>query len=1666
MMRTIFFHPLRFLPLPLFIIPVAAETIVNVGEIREFNGPDDLNLDPARIVVAVDVFGDADRSVNGVLFRTDKNPIPNVTVTATNTINDWATRPDYSGADPTSVDNLELIMQDIRWSSAPSPVALSVGGLTPGVEYELQMLFNEGRVGDRRWDIGIEGQLAVDDFSSQGEGVWNSSNGFAYIAPFSLAPGDTTLNVELKQNIGGQPFMGGDNNPILQAFTVTEITIPPTPESLELSPLEFFAAQSEPIGSFFTTDLKRTATHLYSFAPGGTDNDKFEISDEQLVPSGLHDFSVHAPGTTFNVRIRTTDAEDPARFLEADFTLVLTTPIAPDDLTFSASSISSGAIPGTPIGTLSTSDGNAVDGHTYELVPGDGSDDNARFEIVEDTVRVLAPIPDAFAEVSFRIRTTDRAGLSFERSFTLNVTEPSLRLNELVASNGGALLDEDNSASDWIEIFNEQAAAANLNGWHLSDDPENLTKWTFPEVNVGPNQFLIVFASAKDRRPVDGSNLHTNFQLSGGGETLYLVKPDGVTIASQLEFPESFPGVSFGRDGSTDQVGFLQSATPGATNSSVAATVSNEVIFSQERGLYQNNFQLELTATIPGSIIRYTTNGQAPTASSGSIYNGPINVSPETTTSKRGTRRIRAIALHPAAAISPVATHTYLWVNGVNNELTDGILGQSVFQPVITGHPTYGPLMDDGLKALPVVSIVKSGGVSASETVTSMELISHDGSEPGFQIDAGIKIVGGASTGSPKNNWRLYFRSQYGASKLRYPVFADEPYSQQNDNDEFDLLQLRSGSHDNFYWMAIPTNQSNGAYRPGDALYVRNRWISDMEMIMGHPSLHGRYVHCYLNGTYHGLYHLHERPMHHYLDKYFGGDAEDYHYTNSGRTGSDHGNGDTWSTTWNNVKSAASTGGEASKEWINWESLADNQLLYYYCGNDWDWTTRHNWMAAGPKNPGEGGWRFYSWDCDVMLYDVTANNLDQNAPDGVFRTLMNDPDFRVYFRDRVYKYCFNEGLLTPGGATPSFEYRMNEISTALIPETARWQPSSADSLPWDRDGEWQDEWNYVTNTYFAQRTDILLNQLRANSWYPVEAPEFEPNGGQVSAGISPAITSGPGTVYITTDGSDPRLPGGSVNPDAIAINGTEIAQTLIAREESWSYLDDGSDQGTAWQAHGFNDDTWSTGLAELGYGDPPAGAEGTVVDFGGDLANKFITTYFRKEFTVNDVANITGLQLGLRRDDGAVVYLNGTEVWRSGMPATGPITYTTLATNGSGGADETTFHQNGTISPSLLLEGLNTIAVEVHQNAATSSDISFDLELHATRPSDPSQFSIDESTVVRARVLSGNEWSPVNTVRFLVGEPASSSNLVVSEFSYHPASPTATEDPTGQFSRTDFEFIELTNISAAPIHLDGVRLVDGVEFDFSEALNFSIPAGGSLLVVEDEAAFLARYPGVSPDMIAGEYQKNLSNGGERIAILAADDSIIKAFTYDDSYPWPTASDGGGFSLELIDPATNPDHNLGANWRPSRGLHGTPGGSPVPMDFATWSSLIFDAEELTLPGISGPNADPDGDGWSNLAEFAMGLSPRIADLQTDLIRGDIQEVDDETYLTLEVDLWPGAIGVGYAMQLSSDLENWNETGEEMLPSITNSDGTVTRRFRSNSPVNLRQQQFGRIVMTTP
>ncbi len=167
-----------------------------------------------------------------------------------------------------------------------------------------------------------------------------------------------------------------------------------------------------------------------------------------------------------------------------------------------------------------------------------------------------------------------------------------------------------------------------------------------------------------------------------------------------------------------------------------------------------------------------------------------------------------------------------------------------------------------------------------------------------------------------------------------------------------------------------------------------------------------------------------------------------------------------------------------------------------------------------------------------------------------------------------------------------------------------------------------------------------------------------------------------------------------------------ITNFPIAKFSQWKYLDDGSNQDTAWRMPGYSDGTWAFGPGKLGYSDNPA----TTLNYGPNASNKYITYYFRKQFNVANVAALTdSLDLNILRDDGAVVFINGVEVVRSNMPA-GPYNYLTFSSSIVDGVDESTyFHYS--VPKNILVNGLNTIAVEVHQRDGTSSDLGFDMEL-------------------------------------------------------------------------------------------------------------------------------------------------------------------------------------------------------------------------------------------------------------------------------------------------------------------------------------------------------------------
>ena len=223
--------------------------------------------------------------------------------------------------------------------------------------------------------------------------------------------------------------------------------------------------------------------------------------------------------------------------------------------------------------------------------------------------------------------------------------------------------------------------------------------------------------------------------------------------------------------------------------------------------------------------------------------------------------------------------------------------------------------------------------------------------------------------------------------------------------------------------------------------------------------------------------------------------------------------------------------------------------------------------------------------------------------------------------------------------------------------------------------------------------------------------EYELSNEPVSGSVA-RFNSDYGAMLVDADSDQMRMrfltqAGTVVDDVTLPSHPVDFAQVdLVPARDGWRFFDGGTDQGTAWRALGFDDSSWGLGRAEMGYGD---GDERTTVSFGPDPIHRYVTTYFRRTFEVQDPSLFRELSLELKRDDGAVVYLNGVEVFRSNMPA-GTIGFQTLAASSLGVPEEDAFWSVD-VDPGVLAAGTNQLAVEVHQGTVDSSDLSFDLAL-------------------------------------------------------------------------------------------------------------------------------------------------------------------------------------------------------------------------------------------------------------------------------------------------------------------------------------------------------------------
>ncbi len=504
-----------------------------------------------------------------------------------------------------------------------------------------------------------------------------------------------------------------------------------------------------------------------------------------------------------------------------------------------------------------------------------------------------------------------------------------------------------------------------------------------------------------------------------------------------------------------------------------------------------------------------------------------------------------------------------------------------------TEDPRYSNLIDDALLDIPTYSLVfhnddmfdEDDGIYVNaankgsdwERAVSVEMIDPK-NNTNFQVDAGLRIRGRYSRvpGNPKHSMRLLFKNKYGDGKLVFPVFGDEG------TDTFDKIDFRCAQ-----------NQSWNSFEgPGLTTFIKEVFARETQGEMGHTYTKSRYCHLYLNGMYWGLYQIQERAEENFSETYFGGEKEDYDILkpdgdplgpNDLNVVAKEGNTDSGIRMWNKVQAGLSSNtdyfdiqgmnpdGSRNKNLerlLDIDNLIDYLLIAFYTGSEdgpiveFGGTKPNNFIAIyNRENP--DGFKWIVHDMEKSMYSYAVNGdypLSVTSfssdfiwmnPIAIHQELMNNAEYRVKFADRAYRHFENNGVFTVANVLKRFEEKRDHINLPVIAEAARW----GDGTYWageQNHQNWVDNVAGLLNDFVPFRTDVVIQQFKNLGIYTSLLPPVLSNngtdlvGGEANLATNTSVSfnnpNPSGTIYYTTDGTDPRLVGGNTASNASSIS--------------------------------------------------------------------------------------------------------------------------------------------------------------------------------------------------------------------------------------------------------------------------------------------------------------------------------------------------------------------------------------------------------------------------------------------------------------------------------------------------------------------------------------------------
>lgn len=718
--------------------------------------------------------------------------------------------------------------------------------------------------------------------------------------------------------------------------------------------------------------------------------------------------------------------------------------------------------------------------------------------------------------------------------------------------------DYETALVDWVELYNNGQSELDLSGATMTDDKDLPKKWPFPAgTKIPAGGYLLVLADGYTGT-AQGRYLHANFSLASDAGYLGIFGADGKPLA---QLAGSYPQQSFFHSYGIKSAGggyvYFAEPSPGAANKGPELTDNVGIPkFSIAGGFHDGPIEVKLESKTPGATIRYTKNGSDPSETNGEVYTGPIAVN--VINNKTGTV-LRARAFKEGLLPSKINTRTYLV--GQNAALKTAPVVSLVGDAEQTFYKPNGVMAIQGSVAAEVWAaktiddyyMPKMRG-RAYERPASLEIIQGDPSKgANVQLDMGLRLAASpwsrgrfklrstnaspwASDPGEKPSFNFFFRSEYGNSRLEEPIIPGLPVR------TFKELRMRAGKNE----MRNP--------------FIRDELARRLFTDLGQMGSVGVINSVYVNGSFKGYFNLVNRLRESFFQDAYGSDKDwDVRQVNSWASGDNK--------EWLKAEAALKKDLTIQDNYNAAAKLVDLQNLADYCilniwGATWDWP--HNNFVVARERSETGVWRAFVWDAEgicglsgdhPVTYDVVKTDLLAKAEPVplMFKRLYLNPEFKLYFADRLQKHFF-----TPGGALTqsNIARRLEELKTETA-QLMKFTTNETFSVS-------------VITSWIPKRLDVLFNttkQMEKQGLWPLtKTVTYNQHGGTVAPGFEMRMTAGTetvpqaGDIYYTLDGSDPRLPLGAVNGtaklyergSAVVLTNSATVKARVRDGASWS----------------------------------------------------------------------------------------------------------------------------------------------------------------------------------------------------------------------------------------------------------------------------------------------------------------------------------------------------------------------------------------------------------------------------------------------------------------------------------------------------------------------------------